>query len=453
MALGAWLPGHIDEMLALPGFIEANRFDPVTDDDGRSIHTVQYILSDQAALDDYLLNHAEQMRAVGEELFGDALEASRNVHAVVNKSEQPDARCLNCDVSLDGQYCWNCGQRGNTRLISLMELVRDAVGDMFELDSRMWRTLLPLLRRPGYLTAEYLRGRRARFMPPFRMYLVLSFVFFLLMRAIGDGSPTINFNGDVALSEEERTEMNEALDEATRRGDLSPEIRERVEATVAALEAGESAGEQQPRATGDSVEGPAQSDSDAGTDGEEAAATDDREDEDDRFYCQIGVSDTGIPWIDERITPERVQAVCDDIKSDSGRRFLEKVAQNTPVAALALLPLLALLLKMMYPLSRRYYVEHLLLLVHYHSFAFLAVSLAYLYNVSLGLTAAPDWLFIIPNVLVGMYIPFYLYKAMRRVYEQGRFITIIKYLFLIAGYLAAVVLVLVLMLLFILLTY
>ncbi len=145
--------------------------------------------------------------------------------------------------------------------------------------------------------------------------------------------------------------------------------------------------------------------------------------------------------------------MCDDIKADSGRRFIDKLAQNTPVAALGLLPLLAFLLKLLYPLSRRYYVEHLLLLVHYHSFAFLAGSLIYVYNVLLAMSTAPSWLFILPNVLVGFYIPLYLYKAMRRVYEQGRFVSIIKYLLLLGGYLAATMLVLVAMLLFIVVTY
>ena len=51
---------------------------------------------------------------------------------------------------------------------------------MLELDSRLWRTLIPLAVRPGQLTLDYLEGRRARFMPPFRMYLVLSIVFFLV---------------------------------------------------------------------------------------------------------------------------------------------------------------------------------------------------------------------------------------------------------------------------------
>jgi len=88
--------------------------------------------------------------------------------------------CLNCGTELRGQYCGNCGQRARGRLISLWELLQDAFGDLFEIDSRLWRTLVPLLIRPGRLTLDYLEGRRARYMPPFRMYLVLSVVFFVV---------------------------------------------------------------------------------------------------------------------------------------------------------------------------------------------------------------------------------------------------------------------------------
>ncbi len=192
-------------MLALPGFIEAHSFDPITADDGDKVFTVHYVLSDQAALDNYIENDAESMRAKGIALFGEALSASRSIRPVTSKTEKQESHCLNCDATLGGQYCWNCGQRGNTRLISLMELVRDAFGDMFELDSRLWRTLLPLAFRPGYLTDEYLCGRRARYMPPFRMYLVLSFVFFLITRLVGEGAPLFDDSatppeGDVAIS-------------------------------------------------------------------------------------------------------------------------------------------------------------------------------------------------------------------------------------------------------------
>ena len=149
-------------------------------------------------------------------------EASRTVRDVVSSRDAPGARCLNCDALLEGQYCWNCGQRSNTRLISLLELIRDAFGDMFELDSRLWRTLIPLTIRPGYLTAEYLRGRRARYMPPFRMYLVLSFVFFLLSQTVGDGLGVTIDDDSVVLTpteiEEARSaiETNERMPEAAR---------------------------------------------------------------------------------------------------------------------------------------------------------------------------------------------------------------------------------------------
>src|SRR5210317_2067147 len=88
--------------------------------------------------------------------------------------------CLKCGTELLGQYCGRCGQRARSRLISLWELLQDAFGDLLELDSRLWRTLIPLLIRPGQLTRDYLEGRRARYMPPFRMYLVLSVVFFVV---------------------------------------------------------------------------------------------------------------------------------------------------------------------------------------------------------------------------------------------------------------------------------
>ena len=95
-------------------------------------------------------------------------------------TKKPVEVCLNAGTKLAGQYCGNCGQRATSRLISVWELLRDAVGDRLELDSRLWRTLVPLVIRPGQLTRDYLEGRRARVMPPFRMYLVLSILFFLV---------------------------------------------------------------------------------------------------------------------------------------------------------------------------------------------------------------------------------------------------------------------------------
>ena len=90
-----------------------------------------------------------------------------------------DGRCPDCGAVLHGPYCSACGQRAETTIISLWRFVGDALDDLFSLDSRVWRTLLPLLSQPGRLTREYLDGRRTRYLPPFRTYLILSVIFFV----------------------------------------------------------------------------------------------------------------------------------------------------------------------------------------------------------------------------------------------------------------------------------
>lgn len=77
----AWLHDHIAEILALPGFTGAKRFevlDPPASA-GRIALCVQYALKDQAALDDYLRDHAPRLRADGMARFGGRFQASRRV--------------------------------------------------------------------------------------------------------------------------------------------------------------------------------------------------------------------------------------------------------------------------------------------------------------------------------------------------------------------------------------
>ncbi len=87
--------------------------------------------------------------------------------------------CLNCGTELRGAFCDQCGQRELDLNESLGLLLKTAAGDLFSFDSRLLRTLRPLLTRPGLLTQTYLAGKRARFVPPFRLYIFISFAFFL----------------------------------------------------------------------------------------------------------------------------------------------------------------------------------------------------------------------------------------------------------------------------------
>lgn len=90
-------------------------------------------------------------------------------------------RCVNCGERLSGEYCHCCGQAARSRIKPFVELIVDIAGDVFAYDSRVWRTLRRLVISPGFLSSEYVEGRRVPYTPPFRLYLVVSFLCFLTL--------------------------------------------------------------------------------------------------------------------------------------------------------------------------------------------------------------------------------------------------------------------------------
>ena len=76
-----WLAGHMREMLALPGFVDAEtavRIDP-SPPAGRFVVRVRYRLRDDTAWQAYLADHAPRMRATGIARFGDSVRATRTL--------------------------------------------------------------------------------------------------------------------------------------------------------------------------------------------------------------------------------------------------------------------------------------------------------------------------------------------------------------------------------------
>ncbi len=84
----------------------------------------------------------------------------------------PGARCANCDTPLAGPYCHECGQTSDNHKRSVFHLTREVIEDLFHLDGRLSRTLPDLFFRPGRLAKDYMEGRIARHVPPFRTFLV-----------------------------------------------------------------------------------------------------------------------------------------------------------------------------------------------------------------------------------------------------------------------------------------
>lgn len=89
--------------------------------------------------------------------------------------------CANCEHPVNGQYCSNCGQSVKDFHRPFFSVLSDSLGDALSLDNKFFHTLIPLFVRPGYLTKEFMNGRRVRYTPPFRLYLFLTFFAFLLL--------------------------------------------------------------------------------------------------------------------------------------------------------------------------------------------------------------------------------------------------------------------------------
>ncbi|HYL70008.1 MAG TPA: DUF3667 domain-containing protein [Candidatus Dormibacteraeota bacterium] len=290
-------------------------------------------------------------------------------------------RCDNCGASVSGRYCGDCGQRLEPPVHKLSHFIKVAAEDVTHADSRLWRTLWALLFKPGYLTHEFLAGRRARYLPPVRLYLVLSVVFFVWFSATNQTMTVVKV--------EAPTSPASGAAPAPARHEYGP---------LAATEPGESPQQRAERVCPD-------------------------------------LTPQG-PWQD--LILHRVTHACRLVVLDSGRSVRDAFLHNLPHAMFLFLPLLAALMMLMYWRPRHYYVEHLLLFVHNHAFGFLLLLIA------AGVSALLPWAAPGIRFALCLYIPWYVYRSMRVVYGQGRWLTIAKLLPLSFFYLVSGILMLVL---------
>jgi hypothetical protein len=106
-----------------------------------------------------------EMEALAADALAGAAAARRGPHPA------PTA-CANCGHLLYGRYCSQCGQSSDLRHRSILHLIWEAFESLLHLDGRLWRTVPALFFRPGTLAKDYLEGRIARHVPPFRTFLV-----------------------------------------------------------------------------------------------------------------------------------------------------------------------------------------------------------------------------------------------------------------------------------------
>jgi len=276
--------------------------------------------------------------------------------------------CLNCSAPLSGNYCTECGQQARLKGLSFWLLLRELVEDIWDVDSKAWRSLVPLMFRPGRLTNEYLAGRRARYVAPLRLYLTASVLFFVVA-AVTDNSIRVSW------------------------GDVDAE-RQRIEA----------AGTTEDTNLIIAQEGGCES------------------------ILEDAESEWALRWRDRAVT------ACKKVTADSGQTLERAAVDNIPIMMVIFIPVLALVMKLLYPLSKRFYVEHLVFYLHYHAFGFFVLTLLILVFESGNVIGWSDTAWRSVSIVVSSYMAIYLFVAMRRVYAQGWLATSIKYFVLFMAY-------------------
>ena len=268
------------------------------------------------------------------------------VRAVTDTASTPPPAappvCRNCGAEAPGMFCPACGQETSLALPTVRAMLREAAGRYVAFDGRMWRTLFALVSRPGFLTREYLAGRRRRYIRPGRLFLVLSIGLFALLRMVG--GPTQLFEADAAAGKGDKVTASGASRKA--HTDLSDLL------------------------------------GDVGGDEPDVQPLRDRASR--KAHTDLSDLLGDVVGDEPGVQPLRDRA--DQFNKLTRQQQMDQIGAGMlrygPYAMIALLPLFALLMKIVYlGRARRYpdrprrYAAHLVFGAHNHAFLFLVVAL------------------------------------------------------------------------------
>ncbi len=291
----------------------------------------------------------------------------------------PNEFCLNCGTKLQDIYCHHCGQKDIPRRQTLGELFTNFISSFWSYEGKFFLTTKYIFLRPGFLAVEYNVGRRETYFHPARMYVFVSFLFFLLLVTLPDSD---NDAVDGGLSEEDKRELANAglkVDsvgkDSTGNNKMRWSFKDPEYKTVEQY---------------DSIQNTLPEDKKDG-------------------------------WFERKmqIRAIELQKKYANDANAMGKEFLAMFSDNFSKVLFYLMPFMALVLKLLYIRRDYFYSEHLVGTIYYYNFFYLAGSLIMIFNIIPGLGFV--------SVLLGFWIYFYLLFAMKRMYGQGWGKTILKF--------------------------
>ncbi len=316
--------------------------------------------------------------------------------------------CLNCGTETNGRYCPVCGQENIEPKQSVWHLISHFFSDLTHFDGKFFITVKDLFAKPGFLSREYMVGRRVRYLDPVRMYIFTSAFFFLIFFSFVDVKK-------IPLGDEAKTEIQK-----------DPDLRELISKAKTARDSLEIL-----RNYNNDINPfvKINIDSSSKTKGRTSLKYPSLESYDSSQKTLPLSQRDG--WLIRRINT-RIIIIEQRLDKEQGvfiRELISNFIHNFPKMLFISLPVFALLLKLLYVRRKQfYYVDHGIFAVHLYIFSFLLL-LVYFGIMELRSNTRWHWLNLM-FIPIFIYPFLYYYKAMRRFYGQGRGKTILKYILL-----------------------
>lgn len=286
--------------------------------------------------------------------------------------------CLNCDQALsDENYCPNCGQLNNCAKPTAKQLFYEALENLFAFDSKFYLSIWPLMRRPGQLSLDVVGGQRVKFLPPIRLFLLITIIMLALISLTQRLSRSWN---DVEhLKQQEETVFVADADSTNGDNDLQLTF------------SNDKAGNRLQRIYQYVVKHP-EEDLESGLKGMDLQNT-----FWNRFFYASFLKLTVMRAAD----------------------FKDYILSNFLLILLLFIPIVALLLKALYFYkSEYYYVDHFIFSLHtqtaFFVFVIIQIILSWFFS---------DWIYIV--VIIGF--PIYLFLALKRFYKQKKRYTFLNF--------------------------
>lgn len=390
-------------------------------------------------------------------------------------AQHAPANCENCGTPLQGHYCHECGQSVHSPTRNFGHALEEVFESFWHLDGRVFRTLRDLM-VPGRVARNYLAGQRARYIAPLRLFVIVSLLTFFVGKLVvhvegpavqfgGEGSTALKRARTPAEVREVEARLLKKIEGAETEAKKTPGVDAVLVATRARIQGEASARivELEAQAKRDAAakgaagaaapSAPAQSPPASAAANPAAAATatqppaktpkpglkyDDEGNYDFNFNGRKWNEKTNpidVPlmpgFVDRWVNHKIARAEANLEHMENADQFVQAALSAVPTALFLLMPVFALLLKVLYLGSGRRYLEHLVVALYSHAWLLLAVLVMFLMNAIDDAVGGKGWVTVITALVDGLlwlWIPVYLFLMQHRVYGDHWALTAVRYL-------------------------